>query len=65
MHDPSSTLTHVFSVSSFCKTYAPEGNPSLLHFPLLCENHLNDNLFYTELSKILTDLSNTIENICD
>ena len=51
MHEPSSPLTHVFSVSSFCKTYAPQINPSVLYFPLLYENRQNDNFFIPSWAK--------------
>ena len=47
----------MYSVLSYCKTYAPKGNHSL-------QNHQEWRHFHTELSKILIALSNTWENIC-
>ena len=35
----------MYSVSSYCKTYYPEGMTSLLYFTLLCQNHQKENLF--------------------
>ena len=47
----------MYSVLSYCKTYAPKGNHSF-------QNHQEWWDFHTELSKILIALSNTWENIC-
>ena len=47
----------MYSVLSYCKTYAPKGNHSL-------QNHQEWWHFHTKLSKILIDLSSIWENIC-